>query len=108
MIGIQILGVLFGLFMLYYTFLSFKRKEFRKGEFIAWIFLWILFVIVTVFPGLLDPIVASLSISRTMDFFIIIGFMFLIGLGFYSYRITRKNQKKIENIVREIAIKREK
>ncbi len=107
MLGIQILGVLFGLFMIYYTFLSFKRKEFRKREFIAWIFLWILFVIVTLFPNLLNPIIMSLDLSRRLDFLIIVGFMFLIGLGFSTYITARKNRKRIENIIREIALKKE-
>jgi len=107
-LGIQILGALFGLFMIYYSFLSFKRKEFRKGEFIVWIFLWISFMIVTLFPNLLNPFIETLSLARRMDFYVILGFIFLIGLGFYSYRISRKNQEKIENIVREIAVKKEK
>jgi hypothetical protein len=107
-LGIQILGLLFGLFMIYYSFLSFKKKEFRKREFVLWMIIWILFIVVTVFPSLLNPLVESLNLVRRMDFYIIIGFMFLIGLGFYSYSVAKKNQRKIENIVREIAIKREK
>ena len=108
MIGIQILGVLFGLLMVYYTFLSLKRKEFRRGEFSIWAILWISFMIVVLFPNLLNPITASLSVSRKLDFLIIIGFMFLIGLGFSTYRVSRRNRKRIESIVREIAIKKEK
>lgn len=107
MLGIQILGLLFGLFMIYYTFLSFKRKEFKKREFVMWAILWVLFIVVTLIPDLLNPIVRSLSLTRRMDFYITLGFMFVIGLGFYSYIISRKNQKRIENIVREIAIKKE-
>ena len=108
MIGIQIMGLLFGIFMVYYTFLSFKRKEFKKGEFSVWVILWVLFIIVTVFPNILDPIITSLSVSRKLDFLIIIGFLFLIGIGFSTYILTRKNRKKIENIVRKIALKEEK
>lgn len=107
-LGIQILGLLFGLFMIYYSFLSFKRKEFKKGEFGLWVLIWVLFIIIALFPDVLNPVISSLSVSRRLDFLIIVGFMFLIGLGFYTYIIARKNRKKIENIVREIAIKKEK
>ena len=94
-LGIQILGLLFGLFMIYYSFLSFKKKEFRKREFVLWMIIWILFIVVTIFPSLLNPLVESLNLVRRMDFYIIIGFMFLIGLGFYSYSVAKKNQRKI-------------
>jgi len=105
-LGIQILGLLFGVFMLYYTFLQRKRNDFTTKEYSFWVILWIIFLMVTIFPGLLDPIVKSLSLARTMDFFIILGFMFLIGSIFYTYTIVRKNQKKLEEIVRKIAMKK--
>jgi hypothetical protein len=107
-LGIQILGVLFGFFMMYYTFLHWKRKEITFKEYSAWQVLWILFLIVAVFPQILDPIVKSLSLARTMDFFIILGFMFLIGALFYTYIIVRKNQNKLEEIVRKIAMEKRK
>ena len=105
-LGIQILGVLFGVFMLYYTFLQMKRKDFTTKEYSFWMILWAIFLIVTIFPGLLDPIVESLSLVRTMDFFIILGFMFLIGAIFYTYTLVRKNQRRVEEIVRKIAAKK--
>jgi len=106
LLGIQILGVLFGLFMIYYTFLQHKRKEFTIREYSFWIILWILFVTFSLFPSLVDPIVKSLNLARTMDFFIILGFMFLIGTIFYTYTLVRKNQKKLEEMVRKLALER--
>jgi len=105
-LGIQILGILFGFFMMYYTFLQYKRKEFTIKEYGFWMILWAVFIIVTLYPGILDPVLESLSIARTLDFFIIVGFLFLIGVIFYTYTIVRKNQKRIEEIVRNIAIKK--
>ena len=107
-LGIQILGLLFGFFMMYYTFLHWKRKEITFKEYGVWQVLWLLFLIVAIFPQILDPIVKSLNLARTMDFFIILGFMFLIGTLFYTYTIVRKNQNKVEEIVRKIAIQRKK
>jgi hypothetical protein len=104
-LGIQILGLFFGLFMFYYTFLHFKRKEFTLKEFVFWIFLWFIFVYVAFFPDSLDFIVKKLNLGRTMDLFIIIGFMVLIAIYFYLYTLVRINQRKIEKVVREIAKK---
>ena len=105
-LGIQILGFLFGFFMMYYTFLHYKRKEFTIKEYSFWFIFWGAFVIVTLFPQILDPVLSTLSIGRTLDFFIIVGFLFIIFVVFYTYTIVRKNQRKLEEIVRKTALKR--
>ena len=105
-LGIQILGSAFGIFMLYYTFLHWKRKELTRNEGTFWISFWGIFLIVTVVPSVLDGIVVSLDLTRTMDLFIITGFLFLVGALFYTYLLVRKNQKKLEEIVRNIALKK--
>ena len=94
-LGIQILGTFFGLFMMYYTFLHFKRKEFTLKEVSFWLFLWIIFIYVSLFPNALDFIVKKLALSRAMDFFIIAGFMVLIAMFFYTYVLVRVNQRKL-------------
>lgn len=92
--------------MIYYTFLHYKRKEFTIKEYSFWFIFWGAFVIVTLFPQILDPLLATIGIIRALDFFIIAGFLFLIFVMFYTYSQTRKNQKKLEEIVRNIALKR--
>lgn len=105
-LGIQILGILFGIFMLYYVFLHHKRKELTIKEYLFWVGLWVLFITLTLFPWLLKPLVESIGFARTMDFFIVAGFMFLVGSLFYIYLLVRGNQKKLEEIVRKIAIEK--
>ena len=107
-LGIQIAGFLFGLFMLYYSFLNYKRKEFTIKEFSFWLCVWIIFIAIALFPFLLDPIVKGIGFLRALDLLTISGFLFLIAAIFYTYTIVRKNQKQLEKIVREIAIKRNK
>jgi len=105
-LGIQILGILFGFFMIYYTFLQYKRKEFTIKEYSFWFVFWGIFVVITLFPQILDPVLSTLNIARTLDFFIIAGFLFLIFVIFYTYTLVRKNQKKLEEVVRNVALKR--
>lgn len=107
-LGIQVAGFLFGLFMIYYSFLNYKRREFTAKEFSFWLFLWVIFIIVTLFPFVLDPIVKTFGFFRVLDLLIISGFLFLIAAIFYTYTLTRKNQKKLEAVVREIAMKKDK
>ena len=105
-LGIQILGLLFGFFMMYYTFLHYKRREFTIKEYSFWFIFWGIFVIVTLFPQILDPVLATLNIVRALDFFIIAGFLFLVFVIFYTYIVVRKNQRKLEEIIRKMALKR--
>jgi len=108
-LGIQVLGVLFGLFMLYLTFLNGKRKEFTSKESIFWILIWAIFIFISTLPSSLDFLVRDIiGLSRPLDFFIIAGFMFLIGSIYYTYTIVRKNQNRIEEIVRKLAIEKRK
>tara|TARA_B100000315_G_C14546473_1_gene573474 strand:+ start:307 stop:639 length:333 start_codon:yes stop_codon:yes gene_type:complete len=105
-LGIQIIGILFGFFMMYYTFLQHKRKEFTIKEYSFWFIFWGIFVIITLFPQTLDPLLNTLNITRALDFFIITGFLFLAFVIFYTYTMVRKDQRKIEEVVRNIALKR--
>ena len=105
-LGVQIAGFLFGLFMVYYSFLHYKRKEFTAKEFTFWLVLWVLFVVVAAFPSILDPIAKELSFFRTLDLLVITGLLFLIVTVFYTYTLTRKTQKRVEMVVRELALKK--
>jgi|TARA_B100001964_G_C14151018_1_gene562036 hypothetical protein len=105
-LGIQIIGILFGFFMMYYTFLQHKRKEFTIKEYSFWFVFWGVFVVLTLFPQMLDPVLKTLNIARALDLFIIAGFLFLIFIIFYTYTIVKKNQRKLEEVVRNVALKR--
>lgn len=106
-LGVQILGIFFALFMLYITFIKRKRDEFTFKESFAWILMWIAFVFVTLFPRSITFIAKDVfNLTRPLDFYIIVGFMFMIGINFYIYAIIRKTQKKVDLVVRRIAIKK--
>ncbi|MBS3114052.1 DUF2304 domain-containing protein [Candidatus Woesearchaeota archaeon] len=107
-LGIQIAGFLFGLFMLYYSFLNYKRKEFSTKELTFWFLVWGVFILISLFPNILDPIVKVGGFLRALDLLIISGFLFLIASIFYTYTIARKNQKQLETIVRAIATSKSK
>jgi hypothetical protein len=106
--GIQVIGLIFALVMMYLIFLNFKRQEVRVGEFIFWIAVWCGFIALIFLPRLVRPLLESLHIVRALDLFIIVGFMFLIAFHFVTYRIVRKNQRKVELLVQRLAFKEEK
>lgn len=100
---IQLIGLIFALFMLYLNFIRYKKKEFTIKEYIFWLLLWVIFIIIMLFPWVLDPVVEKFKFARTLDLLIVISFIFLIGSNFYTYTVVRKTQKKVEDLVRKIA-----
>ena len=105
-LGVQVLGFAFAIFMAYITFLSRKRKEFTKVEYTFWTCIWTLLLIFAIWPQALDPVTISLKFSRTFDLLILGAIMFLIGALFYVYTVIRSLQRRLETVVREVALKR--
>ena len=103
MLGIQLLGLMFGIFMIYWTFLNYKRSKLSKKEWMIWLVIWGIFLIITLFPGILNPILETLHLYRAMDFYLSIGFLFVIGVMFHMYSIIKSCQKNIEDLTRSIA-----
>jgi len=104
-VGIQIIGILFGLLMLYLVFIRIKRRDFTVKESIFWAFCWSFFIFISIWPTSLDIISWKiLKLSRTMDLIIILGFIFLSGITFYMYTLFRQSQKQIDAIIRNIAL----
>ncbi len=101
---IQLLGVIFGLAMLYFTFVKYKRRELTRQEFMFWLACWALLIIVALVPYALDPIIAPLHFYRRLDFFVVLGFFVLLLLGFHSYTSLKRLEKKLEKFVREEAL----
>ena len=101
---IQFLGVIFGTAMMYFTFVKYKRKELSRLESSMWFAGWILLVIIGLFPFTLDFLVAPLHFYRRLDFFVVLGFFLLLGLGFYNYSLVKKMEQKLERYVRSEAL----
>ena len=58
------------------------------------------------FPETMYSIMETLSIQRTVDFFVIGGFLFFSVIIFYLYIVVKQTQKKVEMIVRKVALEK--
>lgn len=105
MIGIQIVAILFALWMTYFTYLHYKRGEFGRVEAVFWQILWFGLVVVVIFPHSVRFILTTFSISRTFDLIVIIGIVILFGVTFRNYVILKRMERKVEDLVRTEALK---
>ncbi len=104
-LGVQIIGVLFAVFMAYFTFIYFKRSEFSLPVLIFWELLWIALVFVTVLPTSTNFFLEKLGFTRAMDFLTVLGFMFVLGLSFYNYVVLARMRRKMDQLVRKDALR---
>ncbi|MBI5393417.1 DUF2304 domain-containing protein [Candidatus Woesearchaeota archaeon] len=107
LLWLQFMGLAFGIVMIYLTVLFFKRKDFNKTDLIMWIVVWLFFMFMTLYPSFLYGIMEQLSIKRTLDFINISLFAFFSIVIFYLYNVNRKNTRKLEEIVRKLALEKE-
>lgn len=102
--GLQIVGILFALIMLYLTFLYYKRNSYGSRSFFIWFCVWLFFLLMVMFPETIYGIMETLSIQRTVDFFVIGGFLFFSVMIFHLYVVVKQTQKKVETVVRRVAL----
>jgi len=105
---IQVIGIIFGIVMIYISYLYFKRKDFSVPDLAVWILIWIGLVVAISFPTTLQFLLQPLSIYRVLDFLMVVAFGIIFIFIFVMYRIIRHVQKDTEKIVRKLALENEK
>ncbi len=104
MTNIQIIASIFGLIMIYLSFLHYKRHEFNRYQFVIWELLWAGFVLVTLLPDRFNTVTERLGIGRAFDLFSIIAFVLILFLTFHNYLLITRLEKRLEDRVRSTAL----
>jgi|SRR3989344_5335132 len=104
-LGVQIIGIIFCLIVIYLTYMHYKRNEFNALELGLWLVLWLGFGFAILFPDLESVFLKPLHIVRVMDLLTIAGFLVLFTLVFFMYGLVKNNNKRVEEIVRDKALK---
>ena len=101
----QITALLFALFMLYVVNIHRRKLHLSRVEQIAWYSLWIAFVVVSLFPNLLLGVTDLISFSRVFDLLIVAALMVITTLVVTNYFLQRENSRRLEQIIRQFALK---
>ena len=104
-LGVQIIGVLFGLFLLYMSFLNYKRRDFSIKEVLLWCLVSVFIIIFALVPNFLDPFLKSIGVIRLLDLLVILGILFVLLVSFYTYQITKETHKQVVELARHITMK---
>lgn len=105
MTSVQILGILFVLWMTYLTFFHFRRKEFTFWEYAFWQLAWLGLAVVIIFPKSTAFITRTFGFYRALDFLSVGAIVLLLGVTFRNYVLLRRLQRQLEDSIRRIALK---
>jgi hypothetical protein len=105
MIGLQLIAIIFALWMMYFSYLHYRRGEFNRIEFALWQVLWLGLLVVVIMPKSVQFLLNAFSITRAFDLVVIVGIVILFGITFRNYVIIKRLERKIEDSVRQHAIR---
>jgi len=107
-IGLQITGILFALFMIYFAILHYKKGQLNGMEISSWITIWVLVILIVIFPEVVRVYALSFAISRVLDLLIGGAFIVIFIMVASAYVKVNKVEKKLEDLVRKLALKEKK
>jgi hypothetical protein len=104
LLGIQLVALLFAVALIYLSFVHLKRREFAPLDFGIWGIAALAFLLMTLFPRSVDPLVRSLALFDTLQLIMIAGMAFITVLVFFLYHTVRRSQQKLERLVTSLAL----
>jgi len=101
---IQILALVFATFAMLKIIIQVKRNEINIESAIFWIFIWMLVILMVVFPQTMSYLATLTGVGRGVDVVIYIAIIILFYLQYRLYLRIENIEREITIIVREIAI----
>jgi hypothetical protein len=102
--AIQIVAAGFALAMMYQAYLNFRRHDLSVPGFGLWVVVWVGLLAVSLLPGFFQNFISVAHVARLLDLVTIIGLLVLTGISYRLYISVRGLEKKIEALVRQIAL----
>ncbi len=100
---LQILIIAFALFALSRTLLRVKDKAVPKTEFLLWVGVWGIVIVLASIPSVMTYLTKPLGIARGVDIIIYGSIILLFYLIFRLYVKTEQTNQEITKIVQRLA-----
>lgn len=100
-LGLQIIGLVFALIMIYFAYLHYRRGEINSLEILFWLIAWIGAIFIAIFPASFRAFSATIAITRAFDLAMIGGFILVIPLVYMAYVRTKRTERRLEELIRE-------
>ena len=100
----QIIATLFALFMIYVVTIHKRKSRLSSVEVTFWYSMWVLFVVIALFPNLLLGITQTLNFQRVFDLLLVLALMVLTVIVVMGYFTQKASYRKLEDFIRKQAI----
>src|SRR3989442_2693742 len=91
--AVQLLAFAFALAMAYLSYVGFRRRQFGIGGFIFWEIILAGLVVVSLAPGLFQPLARTFRVARLLDLVAVVG-MLVLGTVAYHDQVTVHPQRR--------------
>jgi len=102
---IQIIAIILGIFALIKVILKMKNRKLTINEFIFWCSIWVVLIVLSIFPQISGNIADFFGFTRGIDFFIVSSILLMFYLIFRIFIKLEELENKITKLSRSIAIK---
>ncbi len=95
---LSIIGIALGIF-------RYRNESFSNSVFALWTFVWIIIIIVTLFPAITTHFAKLFGIGRGLDSVYIVSILFLFYIVFKLYNKIEQQKKRINELVSQLTLK---
>lgn len=95
---LSIIGIALGIF-------RYRNESFSNSVFALWTFVWIIIIIVTLFPSITTHFANLFGIGRGLDSVYIVSILFLFYIVFKLYNKIEQQKKRINELVSQLTLK---
>lgn len=104
----QYIGIIIGIVGIIYTFLRFRESKMSLGMLLIWSLIWIVLIILSIFPTATGFFAGLTGIGRGLDVILILGLIGCFYLIFRIYSMLENIEQEITHLTREMALQGEK
>lgn len=101
----QIILLLVSLIGIALGFYRYKNDSFSNSVFALWTIVWIIIIIVTLFPTLTTQFANFFGLGRGLDSVYIVSILFLFYIVFKLYNKIEQQKKRINELVSQLTLK---
>jgi hypothetical protein len=105
MLGIQLIAIIFSLFMIYIATINYRKGEINKIEIMLWVTVWVCALTIVIFPDIVRTFSRTFLVTRIFDLMTMGGFVLVISMCLKNYLSVRRIEKLIENMIRDDAVR---
>ena len=100
----QIIAIIVSIIVLILSILRFRDGKTSLGMLMVWIVIWLIIIIISIYPNDTNYLASYTGIGRGLDFVLIIGLILSFYLIFKMYNKMEVIEEELTNLIRELAI----